>query len=78
MSPEESHDFGDLLLDIRRQLGVTIVMIEHHVPLVVRVCDFIYVLNFGRLLAQGLPHEIQSHPEVITAYFGEEDTYGAA
>ena len=78
MSPEESHDFGDLLLSIRRQLGVTIVMIEHHVPLVVRVCDFIYVLNFGRLLAQGLPDEIQSHPEVITAYFGEESTYGAA
>lgn len=78
MSPEESHAFGDLLLDIRRQLGVTIVMIEHHVPLVVRVCDYIYVLNFGRLLAQGLPHEIQNHPEVITAYFGEETTYGAA
>jgi branched-chain amino acid transport system ATP-binding protein len=78
MSPEESHDFGDLLLDIRRQLGVTIVMIEHHVPMVVRVCDYIYVLNFGRLLAEGLPQEIQNHPEVITAYFGEESTYGAA
>lgn len=78
MSPEESHEFGDLLLEIRRQLGVTIVMIEHHVPMVVRVCDYIYVLNFGRLLAEGLPAEIQNHPEVITAYFGEESTYGAA
>jgi branched-chain amino acid transport system ATP-binding protein len=78
MSPEESHEFGELLLEIRRQLGVTIVMIEHHVPMVVAVCDYIYVLNFGRLLAQGLPEEIQSHPEVISAYFGEEDTYGAA
>jgi branched-chain amino acid transport system ATP-binding protein len=78
MSPEESHEFGDLLLDIRRQLGVTIVMIEHHVPMVVAVCDYIYVLNFGRLLAEGLPAEIQNHPEVITAYFGEESTYGAA
>ena len=78
MSPEESHEFGDLLLDIRRQLGVTIVMIEHHVPMVVAVCDYIYVLNFGKLLAEGLPAEIQSHPEVIAAYFGEEDTYGAA
>lgn len=78
MSPEESHEFGDLLLDIRRQLGVTIVMIEHHVPLVVRVSDYIYVLNFGRLLAEGEPAHIQNHPEVITAYFGEEDTYGAA
>ena len=78
MSPEESHDFGDLLLQIRKTLGVTIVMIEHHVPMVVAVCDYIYVLNFGKLLAQGLPKEIQTHPEVISAYFGEEDTYGAA
>ncbi|MPZ73270.1 MAG: ATP-binding cassette domain-containing protein [Nitriliruptorales bacterium] len=78
MSPEESHEFGELLLRIRKQLGVTIVMIEHHVPMVVAVCDYIYVLNFGRLLAQGLPAEIQSHPEVISAYFGEEETYGAA
>jgi branched-chain amino acid transport system ATP-binding protein len=78
MSPEESHDFGQLLLRIRRELGVTIVMIEHHVPLMVGVCDYIYVLNFGKLLVEGLPQEIQSHPEVIRAYFGEEDTYGAA
>jgi branched-chain amino acid transport system ATP-binding protein len=78
MSPEESHDFGQLLLRIRRELGVTIVMIEHHVPLMVGVCDYIYVLNFGKKLVEGLPAEIQSHPEVITAYFGEEDTYGAA
>jgi branched-chain amino acid transport system ATP-binding protein len=78
MSPEESHDFGQILLRIRRELGVTILMIEHHVPLMVGVCDYIYVLNFGKLLVEGLPEEIQSHPEVITAYFGEEDTYGAA
>jgi branched-chain amino acid transport system ATP-binding protein len=78
MAPEESHDFGEILLRIRRELGVTILMIEHHVPLMVGVCDYIYVLNFGKLLVEGLPAEIQSHPEVITAYFGEEDTYGAA
>jgi branched-chain amino acid transport system ATP-binding protein len=78
MSPEESHNFGDLLLDIRRQLGITIIMIEHHVPLVVRVCDYIYVLNFGKLLAQGEPAEVKDHPDVVKAYFGEEDTYGAA
>jgi branched-chain amino acid transport system ATP-binding protein len=78
MSPEESHEFGDLLLRIRKELGVTIVMIEHHVPLMVGVCDYLYVLNFGKLLVEGLPKEIQSHPEVITAYFGEETTYGAA
>lgn len=78
MSPQESHEFGERLLRIRGELGVTIVMIEHHVPLMVGVCDYIYVLNFGKLLVDGLPSEIQSHPDVITAYFGEEDTYGAA
>jgi branched-chain amino acid transport system ATP-binding protein len=78
MSPEESHEFGDLLLEMRRELGVTIVMIEHHVPLMVGVCDYIYVLNFGKLLVEGEPKYIQNHPEVITAYFGEETTYGAA
>jgi len=50
-----------------------VLMIEHHVPLVVRVCDHVYVLNFGRLLAEGKPHEIQRHPEVVAAYLGEEE-----
>ena len=72
MGPEESHDFGDLLLEMRKELGITIVMIEHHVPLVVRVCDYIYVLSFGRLLAEGEPEYVRSHPDVITAYLGEE------
>lgn len=72
LSPTESEELGDLLLRLREELGVTILMIEHHVPLVVRVCDYVYVLNFGELLAHGPPKEIQTHPEVITAYLGEE------
>jgi branched-chain amino acid transport system ATP-binding protein len=48
-------------------------MIEHHVPLVAAVCDYVYVLNFGRLLAEGKPKDIQKHPEVVAAYLGEED-----
>jgi branched-chain amino acid transport system ATP-binding protein len=47
-------------------------MIEHHVPLVVGVCDYVYVLNFGKLLAKGTPSEVQEHPDVVTAYLGEE------
>src|SRR5438067_208604 len=51
---------------------VSDLMIEHHVPLVVRVCDYVYVLNFGRLLTEGLPRQVQTHPEVVAAYLGEE------
>jgi len=72
MSPEEAHAFGDLLLKLRAELNLTVLMIEHHVPLVVRVCDYVYVLNFGKLLAEGKPAAIQKHPEVVAAYLGEE------
>jgi branched-chain amino acid transport system ATP-binding protein len=42
------------------------------VPLVVRVCDYVYCLNFGQLLAEGLPEEVRNHPQVVTAYLGED------
>jgi branched-chain amino acid transport system ATP-binding protein len=72
MGPEEAHQLGDTLLRLRHELGMTILMIEHHVPLVVRVCDYVYCLNFGQLLTEGVPEDVRSHPEVITAYLGEE------
>jgi branched-chain amino acid transport system ATP-binding protein len=72
MGPEEAHQFGDTLLELRREYGLTVVMIEHHVPLVVAVCDYVYCLNFGELLAEGLPEDVRNHPEVVTAYLGED------
>jgi branched-chain amino acid transport system ATP-binding protein len=72
MGPEEAHQLGDTLLDLRREFGLSIAMIEHHVPLVVRVCDYVYCLNFGQLLAEGLPDEVRNHPQVVTAYLGED------
>jgi branched-chain amino acid transport system ATP-binding protein len=72
MGPEEAHRFGDQLLALRRAFGVSVLMIEHHVPLVVRVCDYVYCLNFGELLAEGRPEEVQRHPEVVSAYLGED------
>lgn len=72
MSPEEAHQFGDLLLKLRAELNLTVLMIEHHVPLVVAVCDQVYCLNFGKLLAEGTPDEIREHPEVVAAYLGTE------
>ena len=73
MGPEEAHHLGDELLELRNVFDLSILMIEHHVPLVVRVCDYVYVLNFGRLLTEGLPAAVQTHPEVVAAYLGEED-----
>jgi branched-chain amino acid transport system ATP-binding protein len=72
MGPEEAHRLGGELLELRDVFDLSILMIEHHVPLVVRVCDYVYVLNFGRLLTEGLPAEVQRHPEVVAAYLGEE------
>ena len=72
MGPEEAHAFGDTLLELRREFELTVVMIEHHVPLVVRVCDYVYCLNFGEMLAEGPPEAVRSHPEVVRAYLGEE------
>jgi branched-chain amino acid transport system ATP-binding protein len=71
MGPGEAERLGELLSRLRTELDITILMIEHHVPLVVGVCDYVYVLNFGQVLARGLPTEVQSHPEVIAAYLGE-------
>ena len=72
MGPEESHELGDRLLALRKEIGVTMLLIEHHVPLVTAVCDYVYVLNFGRLLAEGEPDHVRNHPEVVAAYLGGE------
>jgi branched-chain amino acid transport system ATP-binding protein len=72
MGPEEAHRLGDTLLELRREFGLSIVMIEHHVPLVVRVCDYVYCLDFGQLLTHGSPEEVRNHPQVVAAYLGED------
>jgi branched-chain amino acid transport system ATP-binding protein len=72
MGPEEAHALGDTLLDLRKAFGVTIVMIDHHVPLVTRVSDHVYCLNFGAVLAEGPPEAVRTHPEVVKAYLGED------
>ena len=72
MGPDEAHALGERLLKLRKTLNLTVLMIEHHVPLVVGVCDYVYVLNFGQVMTSGRPEEVQRHPEVIAAYLGGE------
>jgi branched-chain amino acid transport system ATP-binding protein len=71
LGPEEGEEFGQRLLGMRRDLELTIVVIEHHVPFMLRVCDYIYVLNFGQLLAEGKPEAIRQNRDVAEAYLGE-------
>ena len=59
------------LLDKLRGLGVTILLVEHDMPMVMGVSDRIVVLNYGRIIAEGPPSEIQGNPEVIRAYLGQ-------
>jgi branched-chain amino acid transport system ATP-binding protein len=56
-----------------RDTGITVVLVEHDMELVMEICDRIVVLNLGRKLTEGTPREIQDHPEVIAAYLGEDD-----
>ncbi len=74
MAPGAVENLAVRLNDLRDSLGRTVLLIEHNVPLVLDVCDYIYVLNFGQVLAEGTADEILAHPDVIGAYLGEAAT----
>jgi branched-chain amino acid transport system ATP-binding protein len=63
---------GFWIEDIKKDLGVTVIMVEHDMSLVNQVSDRVMALNYGRMMALGTPAEVQSHPEVIRAYIGGE------
>ena len=73
MNTEERQDLIFWIQDIRDELGITILMIEHHMQLVMSISDRILALNFGRVLTEGSPGEVASHPEVIRAYLGDTE-----
>ncbi|MFA5890881.1 MAG: ABC transporter ATP-binding protein [Actinomycetota bacterium] len=70
MDTRETQDFGKDLLRIRATLGITILIVEHDMRLVMDLCDFIYVLNFGEMMAEGTPSEVRGNPNVVGAYLG--------
>lgn len=70
MSPAAAEDLAATLLDVRDRLGRTVLLIEHNVPLVLSVADELYVMDAGRVIADGEPTEVVGRPEVVTAYLG--------
>ena len=74
MNEEESAQLSDFVCSIRDQKGITIVIIDHHMDVIMSICDRMTVLNFGTLLAEGNPDEIQNNPDVIAAYLGVDES----
>lgn len=77
MNPQESLELVELLRRIRERMQLTIVLIEHHMDVVMNLCERIAVLNFGRKIAEGTPDEIQSNSLVLEAYLGQRAEYAA-
>ena len=76
MNSEEKQDMIFWIKDIQDELGVTILLIEHDMKMVMDISERILVINFGSVITEGSPEEVQRHPGVLKAYLGEDETVG--
>ena len=77
MNPQESLELVELIREIHERMELTIILIEHHMDVVMNLCERIAVLNFGKKIAEGTPDEIQANPLVLEAYLGQRVEYAA-
>jgi branched-chain amino acid transport system ATP-binding protein len=73
MNPVETAELGEQILRMKAE-GMTLMVVEHDMSLIAQVCDEIYVLNFGQMIAHGTHEEIKNNPVVVEAYLGQEET----
>ncbi|MEJ5229538.1 MAG: ABC transporter ATP-binding protein [Pseudothermotoga sp.] len=72
MNPQETHELMEFIKKVRDDFSLTIMVIEHDMKVIMGICERIYVMDYGKLIAEGNPKQIQSNPAVIKAYLGEE------
>jgi ABC-type branched-subunit amino acid transport system ATPase component len=73
LAQRETEAFGPLIVTVQRQLGASVLLIEHDMPLIMGISDRVYCLEAGTVIAEGSPHDVRDNPRVIASYLGTDE-----